>query len=376
MESYIFSAPGRTEIGGNHTDHQHGCVLAAAVNLETTAKVTRTDDDVIRITSEGYAPFTIAPDDLSVHEEERGTSAALVRGIAAAFKRQGAAFSGVDMRVSSRVLPGSGLSSSAAFEVLTATVFNELFLHSRLKDEELARIGQEAENVYFGKPCGRMDQMACAVGGLVFIDFAQPDVPAVEKISFDFRQAGYALCIIDTGADHAGLTAEYAAITEELRTLCACFDKTCLREISEEEFMRALPCLRGRVNDRALLRAVHVYQENARVQAQANALRRGDMTTFLRLVGESGRSSWMYLQNVYPAGAVKNQPVAYALALCDVLLRGRGAFRIHGGGFAGTIQAYVPLEMLAEFQNGMETNLGAGCCHVLSICPHGGVRIK
>lgn len=376
MESYIFSAPGRTEIGGNHTDHQHGCVLAAAVDLETTAAVTRTEDRTIRVTSEGYAPFTVSLDDLAIREEERGTSAALVRGIAAAFVRRGAVPGGVDMTVRSQVLPGSGLSSSAAFEVLVAAVLNELFFDGRLDAVELARIGQWAENVYFGKPCGLMDQMACAVGGAIFIDLAQPDAPVVKKIPFDLQAAGYALCIIDTGADHAGLTAEYAAITEELRALCACFDKTYLREISEADFMRALPRLRGQVPDRALLRAMHVYRENARVTAQAAALQNGGMKTFLRLVGESGRSSWMYLQNITPTGATEHQPVAYALALCDAFLHGQGAFRIHGGGFAGTVQAYVPLDRLAEFQSNMEKNLGKGCCHVLDICPHGGVRVR
>ncbi len=374
MESYIFSAPGRTEIGGNHTDHQHGCVLAAAVNLETTAEVMRTGDGMIRVASEGYAPFAVALDDLSLHEEERGTSAALVRGIAAAFARRGAVPGGIDMTVRSQVLPGSGLSSSAAFEVLVATVLNDLFFDGRLDAVELARIGQWAENVYFGKPCGLMDQMACTVGGTIFIDLARPDAPVVQKIPFDLRAAGYALCIIDTGADHAGLTAEYAAITEELRALCACFDKAYLREIPEADFRNALPRLRGRVSDRALLRAMHVYRENTRVTAQAAALQSGDMKTFLRLVGESGRSSWMYLQNITPAGAVEHQPVAYALALCDTLLQGQGAFRIHGGGFAGTVQAYVPSNRLEEFRSEMERNLGKGCCHVLDICSHGGVR--
>ena len=374
--TYCFSAPGRTEISGNHTDHQHGCVLAAAVNLETVAEVTLNGTDRICVRSEGYAPVEIGLTDLAVHEEEKNSTAALIRGVAAALSKRGAKLQGFDAEVRSTVLPGSGLSSSAAFEVLIGTICNELFYDRKLSAVEIAQIGQYAENVYFGKPCGLMDQTASSVGGMVFIDFKDPAKPMVEKLDFDFAKAGHALCIIDSGADHADLTDEYAAIPGELKQLCRFFGKEVLRDILEEEFLSALPRIRHQVPDRAILRAVHFYQENKRVQRQAQALREGDFETFLRLVTESGRSSWMYLQNITPAGEIQHQDVAVALAMCDVLLQGRGAYRVHGGGFAGTVQAFVPMDMLDAFKNGMESILGVGKCHVLSIRPEGGIRVK
>ena len=374
--SYHFSAPGRTEISGNHTDHQHGCVLAAAVNLETTAKVTRNGTDRICVRSEGYAPVEIDLKDLTVQEGEKNTTAALIRGVAAAFAKRGAKIEGFDADVRSTVLPGSGLSSSAAFEVLMGTICNELFFEKKMSAVEIARIGQYAENVYFGKPCGLMDQMASSVGGMVYIDFENPAQPVVEKLDFDFAKAGHALCILDSGADHADLTEEYAAIPGELRKVSAFFGKEVLRDIPEADFFAALPELRHRVPDRAILRAVHFYQENKRVRRQAQALRDGDFEAFLGLVSESGRSSWMYLQNITPAGATKHQDVAVALALCDTLLHGRGACRVHGGGFAGTVQAFVPLDMLDGFRTGIEQVLGQGSCHVLSIRPRGGIRVR
>ena len=375
-ERYIFSAPGRTEISGNHTDHQHGCVLAAAVNLVTVAEVNLNHSNLIRIQSEGYPIVEVVLNDLSIHEEEKNTTAALVRGVAAAFSQRGAVLEGFDARVRSSVLPGSGLSSSAAFEVLIGTICNELFFDKRLSAVEIAQVGQYAENVYFGKPCGLMDQTASSVGGMVFIDFADPAAPVVEKIDFDFTASGHALCIIDSGADHADLTDEYAAIPGELKKVSAFFGKEVLRDIPETDFFAALPDLRHRVPDRAILRAVHFYQENKRVQRQAQALREGDFDTFLGLVSESGRSSWMYLQNITPAGAIQHQDVAVALALCDTLLGGRGAYRVHGGGFAGTVQAFVPTDMLDMFKSGIERVLGEGKCHVLSIRPEGGIRVK
>jgi len=371
---YQFSAPGRTEIGGNHTDHQHGCVLAAAVNLETLADVSLNESDMIWVQSEGYPAFGVDLTELSVHEEEKNTTAALVRGVAAAFAQRGAKLQGFDMAVTSTVLPGSGLSSSAAFEVLVGTILNELFFDRKLSAIEIAQIGQYAENVYFGKPCGLMDQMASSVGGMVYIDFADPENPIVEKIDFDFQKEGYDLCIIDSGADHADLTDEYAAITRELKELCAFFGKDYLRQIPETDFMVALPKLRETVSDRAILRAMHVYRENERVAAQCDALKTNDIKSFLRLVTESGHSSWMYMQNINPAGAVQKQPVAFALALCDSLLRGKGAYRVHGGGFAGTVQAFVPHHMLDGFKEAVEAGLGKGSCHVLNVRPYGGVR--
>ena len=374
--SYNFSAPGRTEISGNHTDHQHGCVLAAAVNLETVAQVEMNGTDLIRIQSEGYPLVEVDLNDLTVHEEEKNTTAALIRGVAAAFSQRGAELRGFDAKVHSTVLPGSGLSSSAAFEVLMGTICNELFFGKQLNAVEIAQIGQYAENVYYGKPCGLMDQTASSVGGMVFIDFENPDSPVVERIDFDFAAAGHALCIIDSGADHADLTEEYAAIPGELKKVSAFFGKEVLRDIPEAVFFAALPELRHQVPDRAILRAIHFYQENSRVQRQAQALRDGDFDAFLRLVSESGRSSWMYLQNITPTGATEHQDVAVALALCDTLLQGRGAYRVHGGGVAGTVQAFVPLDMVDSFKEGMERVLGEGNCHVLSIRPEGGIREK
>lgn len=375
-EIYRFSAPGRTEISGNHTDHQHGCVLAAAVNLETVAEVMLNDSEVIRVQSEGYPVVEVALNDLSVHEAEKNTTAALIRGVAAAFSQQGAKLQGFDARVRSSVLPGSGLSSSAAFEVLIGTICNELFFDKKLSAVEIAQVGQYAENVYFGKPCGLMDQTASSVGGMVFIDFENPNSPVVERIDHDFAAAGHALCIIDSGADHADLTEEYAAIPGEVKRVSTFFGKEVLRDIPEADFFAALPELRHRVPDRAILRAIHFYQENKRVQLQAQALRDGDFETFLRLVSESGRSSWMYLQNITPAGATEHQDVAVALALCDTLLGGRGAYRVHGGGFAGTVQAFVPMDMLDAFKSGIERVLGEGKCHVLSIRAQGGIRVE
>ena len=373
---FVFSAPGRTEICGNHTDHQRGAVLAAAVNLETVAEVTLNGTDLIRVQSEGYAPVEIDLKDLTIHEEEKNTTASLIRGVAAAFAARGAKLQGFDAAVRSNVLPGSGLSSSAAFEVLIGTICNGLFLDGKLSAVEIAQIGQWAENVYFGKPCGLMDQTASSVGNLVFIDFEDPASPVVEQIDFDFAQAGHALCIIDSGADHADLTDEYAAIPGELKKVCAFFGKEVLRQIPEAEFFAALPRLRGQVPDRAILRAIHFYQENKRVFRQKDALKKGDFEEFLKITCESGRSSWMYLQNITPAGAVEQQAVAVALAMCDTLLAGRGAYRVHGGGFAGTVQAFVPMDMLEQFKADIEKVLGEGSCHVLNIRPEGGIRVK
>ena len=374
-EHFLISAPGRTEISGNHTDHQRGCVLAAAVNLETVADVTLNGSNNILVRSDGYPDTVVELDDLNIREEEKNTTAALVRGVAAAFEQLGARIKGFDAEVHSTVLPGSGLSSSAAFEVLMGTICNELFFDRRLSPVEIAQIGQYAENVYFGKPSGLMDQAASSVGGMVYIDFADPEHPQVERIDFDFEKAGHALCIIDSGADHADLTDEYAAIPRELKEICTYFGKDVLREVPEEAFMQALPKLRGQVPDRAILRAIHFYQENKRVQLQKKALQDGDFESFLNLTTRSGFSSWMYLQNINPAGATEHQEVAVALALCDTLLKGKGAYRVHGGGFAGTVQAFVPMDLLEEFKNGIERILGVSSCHVLRIRNEGGVRL-
>lgn len=356
---YRFSAPGRTEISGNHTDHQHGCVLAAAVNMQTTAEVTLRDDDCIRVASEGYAPVEIRLDDLSIHEDEKNTTAAIVRGVAAAFQQRGCELRGFDASVRSTVLPGSGLSSSAAFEVLIGTILNELFFDRKLTAVEIAQIGQYAENVYFGKPSGLMDQTASSVGGLVFIDFADPQTPLVERVEFDFAHCGYTPCILDSGADHADLTDEYAAIPQEMRSVARCFGKEVLREVNEAEFYAQLKQVREQTGDRAVLRAMHFFDENRRVLEQVQALKNGDFEGFLAGVRASGRSSWMLLQNIIPLGSTAHQQMALAQALCEKLLDGRGACRVHGGGFAGTILAFVPDEMLGQFRSGAEAVLGA-----------------
>ena len=375
-KQYVFSAPGRTEICGNHTDHQHGCVLAAAVDLETVATVQVNESNLIEIQSEGYPLVTVDLNDLTVREEEKNSTAALIRGVASAFVQRGAKLSGFRAEVRSTVLPGSGLSSSAAFEVLIGTILNELFFEKKLTAIEIAQIGQYAENVYFGKPCGLMDQMASCVGGMVYIDFEDPENPKVQKIDVDLATFGYGLCIIDTGADHADLTDEYAAIPGELAELCQCFDKKYLREIPKVEFVQKISEIRGKVTDRAILRAFHIYRENDRVRQLVEALRWDDIEAFLDLIKESGRSSWMYLQNITPAGAVQHQEVAVALALCETYLKGQGAFRVHGGGFAGTVQAFVPLDMLDSFKASIEEVLGENSCHVLNIRQQGGIRVS
>lgn len=373
-ELSLFSAPGRTEIGGNHTDHQHGRVLAASVNLDTVAAVAENGENVIRIQSEGYPLCTVDLSDLAIRQEEKNTTMALIRGVAAAFAEMGCEIRGFDAYVISDVLRGSGLSSSAAFEVLIGVILNGLFFEGKADAVKIAQIGQYAENVYFGKPSGLMDQMASSVGNLVAIDFSDPQNPAVERVDFDFSTTGHSLCIVDSGADHADLTDEYAAITAELRQICAHFGKAVLREIPKEEFYAALPQLRQKAGDRAVLRAMHFYDDNDRVPLQVEALKNGEFDTFLDLMKQSGRSSWMYLQNVIPAGYTDHQEVAVALALCDKLLCGRGAYRVHGGGFAGTVQAFVPNDLLDAFRTGIEAVLGQGSCHVLSIRPVGGME--
>ena len=367
-----FSAPGRTEIGGNHTDHQHGRVLAAAVDLDTVAAVALNGTNQIRIQSEGYPLCSISLDCLTPVPEEINTTSSLIRGVAARFTQLGCAVQGFDAYITSTVLPGSGLSSSAAFEVLIGTIINGLFEGGQ-DAPAIAIIGQYAENVFFGKPCGLMDQTASAVGGLVTIDFADKDHPDIRPVKFDFASCGHALCIIDSRADHADLTDEYAAIPNELKALCAHFGKEVTTEIDENEFYAAIPVLREKCGDRAVMRAIHEYNENRRVPKQVAALEEGDFDTFLRLTKESGYSSWMYLQNVVPAGYVNQQAMAVALGLCEHYLQGKGAYRVHGGGFAGTVQAFVPYEILDTFVKGIDAALGEGACHVLSIRPQGGV---
>ena len=369
---HYFSAPGRTEIGGNHTDHQRGRVLAAAVDLDMRAAVRRNGSNFIRLVSDRFSSCEVKLDELVPIDSEKNTAAALVRGMACAFETAGAVLGGVDIYCESEVLPGSGLSSSAAFEVLLGTVFNNLFFNAALRPEDIAEMGQWTENSFFGKPCGLMDQMACAVGGLVSIDFSDKQAPNVKALDYDFEKSGHALCVIDTRASHTELNHEYAAITEELKIVSHFFNKEVLSEVEEAEFYKNLPLLRQNCGDRALLRAMHFYAENERVLKQAAALERGDFAAFLELVKESGRSSWTLLQNINPAGATEHQPMALALALCERLLCGRGASRVHGGGFAGTVQAFVPLDMLEDFTGGIDAVFGSGACKVMSIRDCGG----
>ena len=368
-----FSAPGRTEIGGNHTDHQRGRVLAAAVNLDTVAAVRINGTDTIRILSNGYPMCEVNISELTPVEAEINSTPALIRGVAARFAQLGCEVKGFDAYCESTVLPGSGLSSSAAYEVLIGTIINHLFFEGKVSQPEVAMIGQYAENVFFGKPCGLMDQMASAVGNLITIDFFDKENPVIKPVQVDFSAYGHALCIIDSGADHADLTDEYAAVPGEIKAVAAQFGKEVLTQINETDFYAAIPKLRKACGDRAVMRAIHFYQENARVPQQVAALENGDFEGFLDLIKQSGYSSYMYLQNVIPAGYRQHQDVAVALALCEHYLNGRGAYRVHGGGFAGTVQAFVPYDLLDSFVAGIDSALGKGACHVLSIRPQGGV---
>ncbi|MCR5137158.1 MAG: galactokinase [Oscillospiraceae bacterium] len=373
--AFLFSAPGRTELCGNHTDHQGGMVLAAAVNLETAAAVRPREDARIRLKSEGYPMCEVSLDVLEPVEEEKGTTASLIRGVAGGFAERGFRPVGFDACVCSSVLTGSGLSSSAAFEVLLGTVENYL-TGADLPALEIARIGQGAENRYYGKPSGLLDQAAAASGGVVWLDFAPGCETASESIDVDFEKFGYALVVIDSGADHADLTADYAAIPGELGEVSAFFGRKVLREVPEEEFYRQLPEVRKASCDRAVLRAMHIYDENRRVQLARAALKRGDMEDFLRQLKASGRSSQLLLQNIIASGATREQALSYALACAERILDGEGASRVQGGGFAGTIQAFVPLDRLEGFCAEMDRLLGARSCHVLSVRPQGGVLLE
>ena len=371
----LFSTPGRTEIGGNHTDHQHGCVLAGSVDLDVVAVAAPNGRDRIRIESEGFPGQDVPLDNLLPNPDEYNDSRALIRGIAAKFMERGHAVGGFDACLSSRVLKGSGLSSSAAYEVMVGTIVNHLFAAGVESPVEVAKIGRYAENVFFGKPSGLMDQLACAVGGVQFIDLRDTDNPVIRKVDFDLRAAGYALCIIDSGADHSCMTDEYSPIPLEMGRVAAHFGKKVLREVARDEFLRDIAAIRAESGDRAVLRALHFFDDNDRVPEEARALEEGRTDDFLTLVNASGRSSHMYLQNVFPSGTPTRQEVGVALALCGEYLRGRGAYRVHGGGFAGTVQAFVPLDMLDAFKAGVESGLGAGCCHILNIRSAGSVRL-
>ena len=371
----FFSAPGRTEIGGNHTDHQSGRVLAAGVNLDTVAIAAPTDNSVITVYSEGYdGALVVNTAELDVVDDERETSMALIRGVAARFAQLGRKVGGFNAIVTSSVFKGSGLSSSAAFEVLIADILSGLYNGGELTGLELAQISQYAENVYFGKPSGLMDQAASALGGLVTIDFRREE-PKVENVDFDFAAHGYALVVVGAGGNHADLTGEYAAIPIEMKQVAAAFGCKVLREVLPEQVEEGIGELKGKVSDRAIMRALHFFDENERVKDQVEALRKGDIDEFFRLIIASGESSWKLLQNVYVAGQT-DEPLALALEMSRRMLSGKGAWRIHGGGFAGTILTFVPNDMLKTFTRKMEDVFGAHSCTVLDIRHAGAIQWK
>jgi galactokinase len=367
----IVSAPGRSEIGGNHTDHQRGLALAAAVDLDVICVCAKTDDNIIRVRSEGFASDTLDLRDLSPQENEKGTSAGLVRGVAAWFGAHGYPIGGFNAYIASAVPEGSGLSSSAAFETAIATALKSLY-KSEIPPIEIALAGQYAENVYFGKPSGLLDQIAASVGGLMTVDFISPRNPQITNISVDL--SGYELCITDTKGNHADLTPEYAAVAGEMNRIAQAFGKTALRDVEQGELYQNICGLR-KFGDRAVLRAMHFFEENERVKKQTEALQTGNLNDFFALVNESGRSSIALLQNIFPIGEPQNQGLSLALALSKRILGGRGACRVHGGGFAGTIQAYVPASMKEDYKLSMENVFGGGCCHFVKIRPIGGMEV-
>lgn len=364
----LISAPGRSEIGGNHTDHNLGKVLAASVNLDALAAVSFRDDSVVRLKSDGYDEIVLDLEDTAVRLNEKGTTAALIRGVASGMLQKGYKIGGFDACVTSTVASGSGLSSSAAFEMLICAIFDKLYNGWRVDPIERAKIGQYAENQYFGKPSGLLDQMASSAGGLVTVDFG-PAEPAVRTLSYDFSAKGISIVVVSTGGSHANLTPCYAAIPDEMKRTASCLGGSCLRDVPEERFMASVGSLRGKVSDRAILRAMHFYEENHRVERQVAALEADDPDAFLKEIVDSGRSSYMYLQNVYPDP--DNQNLSLALALAEKQLKGRGAWRVHGGGFAGTTLNFVPENMLDEFIRTMESVFGQGSCQVLAIRPVG-----
>lgn len=371
----FFSAPGRTEVGGNHTDHNHGRVLAAGINLDAVAVTAKNDENIVRVKSRGYKMDTVDLSDLSVIDADMGHSIALVRGMCDGFRKRGYKIGGFDACTVSSVLSGSGLSSSAAFEVLVGTCLNYLYNDGKVDAVTIAQIAQFAENVHFGKPCGLMDQMASSVGGFITIDFADPENPVIEKVDFDFAACGHALCIVDTKGNHADLTDEYAAIRTEMESVASHFGKKVLRETDEAEFYKNIPGVREKFGDRAVLRAIHFFCDNARVVSEVEALRKGNFDEFKRLICESGASSYMYNQNVYSVKKPAEQPVALGLAISEQVLKNKGAYRVHGGGFAGTIQAFVPNELLDTYKNAVESVFGEGSCYVLLIRPLGGTEV-
>ena len=370
----LISAPGRTEIGGNHTDHNHGRVLAAAVNLDTLCAVTPRNDMTVQFHSHGYSPIEISLDDLSVHDDEKGTTMALIRGVAAGMKEAGYRIGGFDAVVTSTVAGGSGLSSSAALEVMLTGVLDALYNRFDMPYVLRAQISQRAENIWFGKPSGLLDQMASAAGGLVTVDFRDPAKPEVQALQYDFARKGYALVVVATGGSHADLTDQYSAIPAEMRAVARCCGQSVLRDITAEELTARAAEIRKSAGDRALMRAFHFVNEDARVPEQVKALREDRMEDFLQLIIDSGRSSYMYLQNVYGPGT--DQSLSLALCMAEEMLAGKGAWRIHGGGFAGTTLNFVPTAEIGRFVETMDRTFGEGACKVLNIRPEGAAWLR
>lgn len=374
-EVNIMSAPGRTEVCGNHTDHNNGKVLAASINLDAIAVVSKNDDNIIRVKSKGHKMNVVDLNDLVPNEANFGSSTTLVQGVAATIKNLGYTVAGFDACTTSDVMGGSGLSSSAAFEVLLGSVLSYMFNDGKISPVEIAKVAQYSENVFFGKPCGLLDQMASSVGTFVTIDFKSTKDPVIKKIDFDFSKSGHSLCIVDTHGNHSDLTDDYAAVRTEMESVAQALGKNVLREVSYEEFFAALPELTGRVNDRAILRAIHFFNENKRVEKAVKCLESNDFEGFKQVIIESGRSSFMLNQNVYTPKNPTEQKLSLALAISKELLDGKGAWRVHGGGFAGTIQAFVPNDMLDTYKKTIEGVFGEGSCHVLIIRPVGGTQV-
>ena len=373
----LFSVSGRSELSGNHTDHNHGCVIAAAIDLDIIAVAAKRNDSTIRLTSEGFPEDVVDISAFNAPLPERfSRSDALIAGVCEGFRRAGFSVGGFDAYTTSSVLKGSGLSSSAAFEDMIGNIENHFYNEGLVENATIAKIAQFAENEFFGKPCGLMDQMGCGIGGIISIDFADPANPKFEKIDFDLTAAGYALCIVDTGGNHANLTPDYAAIPSEMKAVAAALGKTVLRDVSEEELLEATPRLRNQVGDRAILRALHFLGENRRVAAQKKALAAGDLDAFFTLVAASGRSSFCYLQNVYSSANPFEQGLSLALALAEKYLAEKGGVcRVHGGGFAGTVQAYVPLDAVSDFVAYMDGVFGKGATIPLRIRPEGAIKV-
>lgn len=372
----FFSAPGRTEVGGNHTDHNRGCVMAAAVGLDVIAVVSPCEGSVVSVKSEGFPEDVVDISDLEIKENEKNTSAALIRGVAAGFKNAGYNVCGFKAYTTSNVLKGSGLSSSAAFEVLIGTIFSHLCNEGKVSAVKIAQIAQYAENAYFGKPSGLMDQMASSVGGFITIDFKDTENPVIDSVAYDFASSGYNLCIVDTKGNHADLTPEYAAIPAEMKSVAKFFGKSELRDITKKQLIENIAEVRKVCGDRAVARAFHFFDDNERVGKEAAALRSGDIDSFLKLITESGNSSFKYLQNVFAVKSPEEQGLVMGLYISENILNGRGAVRVHGGGFAGTIQAFVPTDLLDAYSEAMEKVFGKGSCYKLYIRPVGGTAVQ